>query len=81
MSVTVYSTTTCPWCVKAKEHLDELKVSYAAINISEDSEARKRIFEKTRQMGVPVIEIGDRFIVGYDPEAIDRTLRDAQIID
>lgn len=80
MTVTVYSSTHCSWCVKTKEHLDSINVPYESINISEDREAARKVFELTRQTGVPVTRIGERCIVGYDPDAIDSALRDAQLI-
>ncbi len=80
MNVVVYSTTQCPWCVKAKEYLDSLKVAYEAVNVSEDRDAAAEIVQKTRQRGVPVIKVGERYIVGFDQSAIDSALRDADLI-
>ena len=80
MSVVVYSTNSCPWCVKAKEYLDSLKVAYESVNISENRDAAAEIVQKTRQRGVPVIKVGERYIVGFDQSAIDSALRDADLI-
>ena len=80
MSVVVYSTNSCPWCVKAKEYLDSLKVAYESVNVSEDRDAAAEIVQKTRQRGVPVIKVGERYIVGFDQSAIDSALRDADLI-
>ena len=75
MSVKVYSTKTCPWCVKVKEYLDSLKVAYENVDVSADREAAMELVKKTKQMGVPVTQIGDRFIVGYDPDALTAELK------
>lgn len=80
MSVTVFSTSRCPWCVKAKEHLTEIGVDFRAVNIEEDKEGAREIVEKTRQMAVPVTKIGERYIVGYDPDTIDKVLREEGIL-
>lgn len=80
MKVVVYSTNSCPWCVKAKEYLDSLKVKYESVNVSEDREAAAEIVEKTRQRGVPVIKVGTRYIVGFDQSAIDSALKDVDLI-
>jgi len=73
--VKVYSTPTCPWCAKVKEYLKEKKVDYEDLNVAEDDKARKVMIEKSGQMGVPVIEIGETIIVGFDKEAIDKALK------
>ena len=72
--VKVYSTTTCPWCHKAKEFLDELGVEYEDINVAEDQEAAQEMVEKSGQRGVPVVMIGDEVIVGFNPDAIKQAL-------
>ncbi len=80
MQVVVYSTDHCPWCVKAKEYLDSQKVAYESVNVSQDRDAAAEIVQKTRQRGVPVIKIGERYIVGFDQSGIDSALRDAELI-
>ena len=76
MSVVVYSTKSCPWCVKAKEYLDSLKVAYEAIDVGVDREAAKEIVDKTKQRGVPVIKVGERYIVGFDQGKIKSALKE-----
>lgn len=73
--VKVYSTPTCTYCQKAKEFLKENNVEYQNINVAEDEEAREEMIEKTGQMGVPVIEIEDTIIVGFDKEALKKALK------
>ena len=80
MSVVVYSTKSCPWCVKAKEYLDSIHVKYDAVDVSEDKEAAAEIVQKTRQRGVPVTKIGERYIVGFDQGAIESALKDEGLI-
>ena len=76
MSVIVYSTKSCPWCVKAKEYLDSLGVKYESIDVSVDKEAAAELVQKTRQRGVPVTKIGERYIVGFDQDALNSALKD-----
>jgi glutaredoxin 3 len=72
--IKVYSTSTCPWCTKLKEYLDEKKVKYQSIDVSEDQEAASAMVKKSGQMGVPQTEINGKIIVGFDKEAIDKEL-------
>jgi len=73
--VKVYSTPTCPWCHRAKEFLEELKVEFEDINVAEDEDAAKEMVDKSGQRGVPVIEIDGEIIVGFNPDAIKKALK------
>jgi glutaredoxin 3 len=64
----LFSTSTCSWCRK------ERGVPFKEINIERDAAAARDIVRKTGQMGVPVIKIGSRWIVGFDKEQIDKEL-------
>jgi glutaredoxin-like YruB-family protein len=79
-AVTVFSTSSCPWCVKAKDYLSSLNVAFDAIDVGVDRDAAKEVVQKTRQRGVPVIKIGERYIVGFDQEAIKSALREAALV-
>ena len=72
--VKVYTTSTCPWCVKTKEFLKANNIKYQEINVSVDEKARNQMFEKSGQFGIPVTEINGTIIVGYDREAIKKSL-------
>ena len=72
--VKVYSTPTCPYCKMAKQYLDEKGVEYEDINVAENPEAAREVIEKSGQMGVPQLEIGDKIIVGFDKDAIEAAL-------
>lgn len=69
-SVKIYTTSTCPWCKKTKEFLKSRKIAYTELNVVEDQSAQKEMIRKSGQMGVPVLDIGGKIIVGYDPDAI-----------
>ena len=73
-TVKVFSTPTCPWCVKVKEFLKQHKIPYDDLNVAENAEARDEMVEKSGQMGVPVTMIGDQIIVGFDKEALMNAL-------
>jgi glutaredoxin 3 len=73
--VTVYSTPTCPWCVKAKEFLKANKVEFKAVNVAKDEKGKEEMIEKSGQMGVPVITVDDTVIVGFDEEELKKALK------
>ncbi|MEA3285545.1 MAG: glutaredoxin domain-containing protein [Synergistota bacterium] len=74
MTVKVYSTQSCIWCKRVKEYLTEKGVEFEPIDVGADREAAKQMVAKTGQMGVPVIDVDGRFIVGFDKAALDEAL-------
>ena len=74
MSVKVYSTPTCSWCVKAKDYLKANNISFEDIDVTKDQSAAKVMVEKSGQRGVPVLDINDNIIVGFDKANIDKLL-------
>ncbi len=74
--VTIYTTDSCPWCVKTKEYLKSKNITYQEFNVAEDMEARETMVSKSKQMGVPVLDINDTIIIGFDREAIDKALEE-----
>lgn len=71
-TVTVYTTTTCPWCVRAKEYLRQKNVPFQEKNIEYDRAAAQEVMRRSGQMGVPVITAGDEVIVGFDRARLDQ---------
>ena len=72
--VTIYSTPTCHFCQMTKEFLGEHKVPFTDYNVAEDAAKRQEMIERSGQMGVPVIFIGDQMIVGFNKDKIVEAL-------
>ncbi len=72
--VKVYSTPTCPWCIKLKGYLKEKNVEFEDIDVSSNEAAAKEMMEKSGQIGVPVIDIEGEIIVGFDKPKIESAL-------
>lgn len=72
--VIVYTTGTCPWCQRAKEFLKGKKIKFEEVRVDQDRKRAEEMIEKSGQTGVPVIEIGDNIIIGFDQEAIEEAL-------
>ena len=64
--VTVYVTTWCPYCVRAKRLLDRKGVPYEEVNLEGNPELRMRLSRETGMRTVPMIFIGDACIGGSD---------------
>ncbi len=68
--VTIYSTPTCHFCQMTKEFFKENNVNYSEFNVASDLEKRQEMIQKSGQMGVPVIFVGDEMTVGFDKERL-----------
>ena len=71
--VVVYTTKTWPHCTTAKEYLSQKDVEYEEKDVQQDTQARKELMGRGI-MAVPVIAIGDEFIVGFDKARLEEKL-------
>jgi glutaredoxin 3 len=74
VSVIVYSTPSCPFCTMAKDYLKKKAVPYEDYDVSRDGERAEEMIRKSGQMGVPVIEVNGKILVGFRPAEIERAL-------
>jgi len=72
--VIVFSTPTCSFCNAAKKYFREKGVKYTDIDVSRDQAAARDMVRRSGQMGVPVIDIGGRIVVGFNRPQIDQML-------
>lgn len=68
--VTIYSTPTCVYCNMAKDFFAENSIKYDSFDVASDVVKRKEMMEKSGQLGVPVITVGDQIIVGFDEDRL-----------
>ncbi|MFH1890692.1 MAG: glutaredoxin domain-containing protein [Candidatus Kuenenbacteria bacterium] len=73
-NVKIYSTPTCPYCIKTKAYLDEKGIKYENLDVSSDKVKLDEMIKLSGQMGVPVLDIDGSVIVGFDKEKIDNSL-------
>ncbi|MEK7193923.1 MAG: Uxx-star family glutaredoxin-like (seleno)protein [Patescibacteria group bacterium] len=73
--IKIYTTPTCPYCEMAKEYFQENNVGYEEYNVAEDDKARDEMIEKSQQMGVPVIDIDGKIIIGFNKPEIEKALK------
>ena len=81
-NITIYSTPTCHFCQMTKDFLKEKGIGYIEFNVASDLEKRQEMIQKSGQMGVPVILVGDpsnpswqaEMIIGFDKERLISSL-------
>jgi glutaredoxin-like YruB-family protein len=72
--VIVYSTSTCPYCVLAKQYLNSIGVKYEDVNVGTDKARAQEMMHKSGQVGVPVLDINGQIVIGFDRPAINAAL-------
>lgn len=64
--VEVYTTPSCPYCVRAKRLLGERGIAYEEIDVSGDDALRADVMRRSGRRTVPQIFIDGTSIGGYD---------------
>lgn len=72
--VIMFSTPTCSYCNLAKRYFRQNKIRFRDVDISKDPAAARDVVRRSGQMGVPVIDIGGKIIVGFDKPKINQLL-------
>lgn len=74
LNVLIYTTPTCHYCHMAKDFFQENNIEYKEKDVSKDIEARKEMIEKTGSLGVPVIQVGEDIVLGFDKKWLQEKL-------
>ncbi len=78
--VIVYSTTTCPYCVMAKDWLKGKKVEFEDVNVGINQDRAREMIQKSGQMGVPVLDVAGSIIIGFDKPKIEEALKKNKLV-
>lgn len=70
MTITLYTTTTCPYCKMEKDFFKSKNVAYKEILVDQDEKAAEEMIKLTGQYGVPVTVVekdgAKDIVVGWD---------------
>lgn len=72
--VIVFSTPTCSYCNAAKRYFREKSIRFTDVDVSKDQSAARDMMRRTGQMGVPVILINNKPVLGFDRPKINQML-------
>jgi glutaredoxin len=77
--ITMYSTSWCPVCAKARAYFNERKIPFQDRDVENDESARAELSEKARlakvaPQGVPVIDVFGQLVLGFDEPHIEAIL-------
>ena len=73
--VKLYTDSLCPICKVVEKFLSERGIEYTKINVDEEPEA-KEAFLKLGYDNLPVLDIEGATVLGFNPEAIERALKE-----
>lgn len=65
-NIIIYSTSRCPYCVRAKELLQRKGATFTEILVDQDDKLRDEMIAKSNRMTVPQIFINDQHVGGFD---------------
>lgn len=77
--LTMYTTTTCPFCKMQKDYLDSKNIPFEEILVDQNPQEAQKMIEISGQMGVPFTVIekdgGEKVtILGFDRPRINEAL-------
>ena len=72
--VIMFSTPSCSYCNMAKVYFKRNNIKFRNVDVSKDAAAARDLQRRSGQMGVPVIDINGRLIVGFDKPKINKLL-------
>jgi glutaredoxin len=75
--VIVYGAEWCGFCHVAMQYFDRNNVAYEYRDVDSNPDWLKEAVEKSGQTGIPVLDFGDRVVVGFDRPQIDAALQAA----
>jgi glutaredoxin 3 len=66
LEIKLYTTTSCPFCVAAKNLLISKNLEFTEIDLTSDLELRLEVSTKHNWRTVPIVIIDDKLIGGFD---------------
>lgn len=74
MTVKIYTTPICHWCMKVKEFFKENNIEFTEVDVSKNPTAAHEMVDKSGQMGVPVIDVKGEILVGFNEPKLREVL-------
>ena len=74
-SLLLYIKPRCPWCVDAKEYLDQAGYRYEEINVLADSTAYATMIRLSGQSLTPTLVVGDLVLGDFGTDELEMFLK------
>lgn len=73
--VILFTTPTCSFCIMTKKYFHEKGIRFKEVDVSRDAAAARDMVRRSGQMGVPVVDIGGKIVIGFDRLKINKYLQ------
>ena len=77
INVAFYFVPKCRGCKEIRNYFREKGLGIDEKNVQENPALQDELVKKAGKLSVPTVVINDKPLSGYDPEALDKTLKDA----
>ncbi|MFW6113532.1 MAG: glutaredoxin family protein [Actinomycetota bacterium] len=79
-TVKLFFTPGCPYCRMARDFLGDEGIAFEALDVSNDDGSAREMIEKSGQVGIPVLEVDNTIVVGFNRGAYKRALSDSGVL-
>jgi len=73
-TVRIFTNAICPWCESAERFCTENGVEFTEVDVDKDRRGLREMLVMTGQHGVPVVQVGEKAIVGWDAREFRRLM-------
>lgn len=73
-TITIYTTPSCVYCKMAKKFFEDNNLEYKEVDVSKNIDAAKEMIAKSQQKGVPVIQVDEFVVIGFDKKNLEKLL-------
>ena len=74
-NIVIYGTHICPWCECARKFMRSRKIPFENVYVDDDKKAEALMIKKSGQHHVPVIQIGEKIVIGFDEDELRKLLK------
>jgi glutaredoxin 3 len=74
VEVKIYTTPTCGYCQMAKKYFTERGIKFIEHDVSQDQAAADEMVNLSGQMGVPVIVVDGKVVIGFDRPKLEQLI-------
>lgn len=72
--ITVFTTKTCAYCKMVKQYLTLKGKEFEVVDLEENPAKRQELFEKTGALTVPITQVGEEFVIGWNRQKFAEVL-------
>ncbi len=73
-SIRIFSQPTCPACNELKDYLKKKGVDFVDMDVTSNREALDEMIKVHKVRVTPLLLVGDKKIIGFDPVEVDKVL-------